>query len=48
MCATTAQYYGSAQTSAERVVSKWEETPANFDGQNTTEKKKKEEPKRTS
>jgi len=48
MCATTAHYYGSAPTSAERAASKWEETPANFDGQNTTEKKKKEEPKRTS
>jgi hypothetical protein len=43
-----AQYCGSAPTNAERAASKWEGTPANFDGQNTTEKKRKEEPKRTS
>jgi hypothetical protein len=43
MCATTAHYSGSVQTSAEKAASKWEETPVNFDGQNITEKKKKEE-----
>jgi hypothetical protein len=48
MYATTDQYYGSVPTNAERAASTWGETPANFDGQNTTGKKRKEEPKRTS
>jgi len=45
MCATTAQCCGSVPANAERAASKWEETPANFDGQSTTDEKRKEEPK---
>jgi len=42
--ATTALSSGSAQASAEKAALTWEETPANYDGQNTMGKKRKGEP----